>query len=318
MTSIVTPEDEFWMDAAPAAPKYGLQRGRYVYPDPPGYERPAGQRGFMRMTNLASAFSDQIRLQKWRERMILLGIREDEGLLFDELAAQGLEHMTPEEARDWLEVHANRCANRAGGGIGARRGTARHLMVQTWLETGTIVGHRTMRLQLSSLMEALERHRLKPVHEWAERRVCNPEFHVMGTLDLRVQCLETGEEGIMDLKTQRGFWSYQEIAGQQYGYDSSRWAWEGPADDSGYWAPAPVNTLTGRLPELRGKRVALLAHMPQEPGPGQLPVEIHEVGLDYGRDVLQCAARNVELRSIGRSTAKGRRIGGLRPPWGVD
>jgi len=312
-TAIEVAEDDFWMDAAPAVDKWGLRQGRYVYPAPPGYEFPKGARGFMRMTNLAAAFSDQIRLQKWRERMILLGIREDEGLLFDELAAQGIENMDPNEARDWLEAHADKCAQRAGGGNGARRGTARHLMVQTWLETGVIVGHRTMRLQLASLFTALEAHHLEPIPGWSERRVCNPEFHVMGTLDMRVRCLLTGEEGVLDLKTQRSFWSYQEIAGQQEGYDSAPWVWEGPATDEGRWVPAPKNTLTGRMPELRGKRVALLAHMPQEPGPAQLPVEIHEVGLDYGRDVLECARRNVELRSIGRSTARGRRIGGVRP-----
>src|SRR6185369_13595320 len=57
-------EDEFWMDAAPAVDTYGVDipgkvRGRYIYPDPPGYERAKGATtGFMRMTNLASAFSD--------------------------------------------------------------------------------------------------------------------------------------------------------------------------------------------------------------------------------------------------------------------
>lgn len=310
-------EDDFWMDAAPAEDKYGIRAGRYMYPAPPGYEFPKGARGFMRMTNLAAAFSDQIRLQKWRERMILLGIREDEGLLFDELAAQGIEHMDPRDARSWLERHADLCADRAGGGTGARRGTARHLMVQTWLETGTIVGHRTMRLQLHSLFAALENHRLIPIPGWSERRVCNPGYHTIGTLDMRVQCQDTGETGVLDLKTQRSFWSYQEIAGQQEGYDSAPWVWEGPASDEGYWAPAPTNTLTGRMPELCGRRVALLAHMPQSPGPEQLPVEIHEVGLEYGSDVMKCALRNVELRSIGRSVARGRRIGGVRPMPGV-
>jgi hypothetical protein len=307
---------EEWMDAAPAKPQYGLSNGRYVYPDPPGYVRPKGaSSGFMRMTNLAGAFSDQIRLQNWRERMILLGIREDEGLLFDELAAQGLENMDADDAKDWLEQHATKCANRAGGDAGSRRGTARHLMVQTWLETGVITGHRTMRMQLNSLIAALDLHYLKPIPGWSERRVCHPEYGVMGTLDLRVRCLVTGQEGVLDLKTNREFWSYLEIAGQQFGYDSAPWTWEGPEDESGHWARMPANTLTGRMPELTGQRVALLAHMPQTPGPEQLPVEIHEVGLEFGQQVLDCALENVRLRSVGRSVAKGRRIGGVRPLW---
>ena len=313
---LLSDEDAFWMDAAPAAEIYGVNtkyRGRYHFPDPPGYKRAKGQRGFMRMTNLAAAFSDQIRLQLWRERMVLVGIREDEGLLFDELAAEALEQKTPEEAREWLQSFANRCADRAGAGVGARRGTARHLMVQNWMESGTITGHRRMILQLHSLLEALERHHLEPVPGWAERFVCNPRYHVMGKLDMRVRDLDTGEEGVLDLKTQRSFWSYLEIAGQQFGYSDAKWAWEGPANDSGRWVPMPANNLTGLMPENRGKRVALLAHMPHEAGPGQLPVEIHEVSLEFGEQVLDTALRNVQLRSVGSSTAAGRRIGGVRP-----
>jgi hypothetical protein len=315
----VSEEDEFWMDAAPAADAYGVDlpgrpRGRYIFPDPPGYVRNKGAaKGFMRMTNLSSAFSDQRRLQLWRERMILLGLLEDDGLLFDELAAEDLAKLDPREFREFLEAYANRCADRAGADKGARRGTARHLMLQNAMETGTITGHRRMKLQYYSLLEALDRHQLEPVDGWSERRVCNPAYHVIGTLDLRVRHVPTGEVGILDLKTQRSFWSYMEISGQQYGYDSAPWVWEGPPNSQGTWAPAPENTLTGLMPENRGKRVALLAHMPHEAGPDQLPVEIHEVSLEFGKEVLDVALENVRLRSIGSSTKAGRRIGGVRP-----
>lgn len=317
MTQVDELED--WMDAAPAADEYGVDlpgkvKGRYIFPDPPNYVRPKGATaGFMRMTNLAGAFSDQRALQLWRERMILTGIREDEGLLFDELAAVSLERMDPREVREYLNNFANLCANRAGAGNGARRGTARHLMVQNYLEDGTITGHRRMRLQLSSLMEALERHELEPIPGWTERRVCHPKYGVIGTLDMRVRHRPTGQCGVLDLKTQRGFWSYLEIAGQQYGYDSAPWVWEGPYNSAGRWVTAPHNNLTGLMPENEGKRVALLAHMPQQPGEDQLPVEIHEVSLEFGKRVLDVALENVQLRSIGKSEAKGRRIGGVRP-----
>lgn len=310
--------DDDFFDAAPAKPKYGLENGRYCYPPPPGYVMPRGDRGFMRVTNLASAFSDQIRLQKWRERMILTGLRADE-VLFDELCAAGLEAMEPEAAKRWLEEHADRAAQVAGAGQGARRGTARHLMLQVHQEHGVITGTRTMRLQLESLYEALERHELDVLDGWSERRVCNTLYGVMGTLDLAVMCRRTGQQGILDLKTQRSFWSYLEIAGQQQAYDSARWVWEGPPDDSGRWVPAPFWDLTGADGgEFEGKRVALLAHMPQEPGPNQLPVEIHEVNLDYGHDVMFLAKKIVELRSRGKSVAPGRRVGAIRPVRELD
>lgn len=308
-------DDDGFYDAAPARDEYGVRNGRYRFPPPPGTEAPP--RGYMRMTNLAAAFSDQIRLQHWRERMILMGLRADEGLLFDELAAEGLENMDPDDAKAWLEEHANKAVDAAGGSAGARRGTARHTMFQVFLETGVITGHRRMRLQLESLFDALERHYLEPLPGWSERKVCNLKYGrggVMGTLDLAVMCQLTGQTGIMDLKTQRKFWSYQEISGQQEGYDSAEWVWEGPYNASGRWVKAPTWTLTGTPGgEFEGRRVALLAHMPQAPGPDQIPVEIHEVALDYGHDVMVCATRNVELRSIGSSVAKGRRVGAVRP-----
>lgn len=318
-TDAMAEEQDFWDEPEPG-PKYGLgehvgkTRGRYHYPDPPGYVRPKGQRGFMRMTNLAGAFSDQRRLMLWRERMVLLGIREHE-VLFDELLAMPIETMDPEEAKAALEEHANTCAAVARGDHGARRGTARHVMVQTYLETGVITGTRSMRLQLESLLEELDRQRLEPIPGWSERRVCNTRYHTIGTLDMAVLCQLTGQIGILDLKTQREFWSYQEAAGQQEGYDSAQWLWEGPPNDEGRWIAKQEMTLLGsQSGPAPGKRVALLAHMPQEPGPGQLPVQVHEVDLSYGRAVMETAMVNVELRSIGRSTASGRRIGGERIP----
>jgi hypothetical protein len=313
-------EMDFWDEPEPT-PKYGLgehvnkKRGRYHYPDPPGYVRNKGAAaGFMRMTNLASAFSDQKRLQAWRERMILAGIREHE-VLYDELLALPIETMDPLVAKKALEDHANQCAAVARGDHGARRGTARHLMLQTYLETGVVTGTRSMRLQLESLLEELDRQRLEPLPGWSERRVCNTRYHTIGTLDMGVLCQVTGQTGILDLKTQRQFWSYQEASGQQEGYDSADWIWEGSSDDSGRWVPAEGWTLTGREGgPAPGKRVALLAHMPQEPGPGQLPVEIHEVDLTYGRAVMETALVNVTLRSRGQAASEARRVGGKRIP----
>jgi hypothetical protein len=137
----------------------------------------------------------------------------------------------------------------------------------------------------------------------------------MGTLDLGVMCQRTGQYGIMDLKTQGRFFTYQEICGQQFGYDDAEWVWEGPPDDTGRWVPnSPPGVerwnLTGHPDgELAGRRVALLAHMPLD----MSPVRIIEVDLEYGRDVLACAAENVRLRSIGKSVAAGRRVGVERP-----
>ena len=125
---------------------------------------------------------------------------------------------------------------------------------------------------------------------------------------------EDGRRGILDLKTQRRFWTYQEIAGQQCGYDSASWVWEGPEDQRGRWVPKPVeeNTLMGRPGGMcEGKRVAILAHMPSDGG----KVQLHEVDLEYGAKVLEVASWVVALRSRGKSPVPGRGVGGLRPSY---
>lgn len=323
----MTDDDDFF-DPAPAPPKYGLTRdnSRYRYPAPPYWTgtppkpsqaNPLGLPSWRRMTNLVGAFSDQRALQVWLEWKAWMGLREDDSI-FDAWMAEAIESLTIQEQKELVTRYAEAARKAARADVGARRGTARHGMLEGYLKTGQVNGTRSMRAQMDSLLEALDAHDLEPLPGWSERRVWHPAAGgTMGTLDLGVMCQRTGQRGIMDLKTQGRFYTFQEIAAQQYGYDSAPWAWDGPADETGQWVPNENWTLLGHPDgEFAGRHVALLAHMPQAQGPDQLPVRIIEVPLDYGQQVLECAARNVELRSIGKSEAPGRRVGAERPVRG--
>lgn len=292
---------------------YGLtpNQQRYRFPHP----ITGKVQTFRRCTNLVKAFSDQYRLQLWLERMTLLGLLESEGLLFDELAAMDFSTFTEDRLHTFLRDFAEKCRQAVGADAGARRGTARHLMVENFLSGGYVTGHRRMRLQLESLQEAMEKHQLDFVPGTSETTVWHPAGGgTVGRLDTGVLCRRTGQVGELDLKSQAQFWTYQEICGQQYVYDSAPYRWKGPLSAEGRWVPVEPNTLMGHPDgEFAGKRVALLAHMAAKPGPGQLPVELHEVDLEYGARVVEQAERIVELRSIGASTADSRRVGGLRP-----
>lgn len=309
--------DDDFFDSAPGAPIYGLtpDQSFYRYPPPPGVEIPKGWRGWRRMTNLAGAFADQRALQIWMEWKLMMGLRAGDGLLFEEWMAEAAEMLTPEEQKTLVRQYSEAARAAAGADAGARRGTARHEMLEGYLKTGQVNGTRSMKAQMSSLLAALDEHDLEPLPGWSERRVWHPAAGgTMGTLDCGVMCRRTGQIGIMDLKTQGRFYSFLEIAAQQYGYDSAPWVWEGQPDETGRWVRNEAWNMLGHPDgEYAGRRVALLAHMPQAPGPDQLPVRIIEVPLDYGKDVLECAARNVELRSIGKSVAPGRRVGAERP-----
>lgn len=293
---------------------YRVRGGRYRFPPPPGVE--PSPNGWMRISNLASAFSDQRALQLWLERMTLHGLLANEGLIFDELAA------LPDDAldRDTLAEFAERARTAVGADKGARKGTARHLMMEGYLTTGQINGHRRMRLQMEDLLRELDAHELDWLPGWSERRVWHPlAGGAMGTLDARVMCRRTGQIGVLDLKTEKGddkgrFWTYEEKGAQQYGYSTAHWVWEGPPTADGKWVPYlqefGPNTLIGRPGGMcEGRPVALLAHMPAAGG----PVQIHEVDIGYGGAALTLAAAVVELRSRGRSVRPGRGVGGIRP-----
>jgi hypothetical protein len=315
----MTDLDSDWYDDAPAKPgqdgTYGLDEraGKYKYPPPPGIVLPKGWRGWMRMTNLAGAFSDQKALQDWLEWKEFMGLRSADGLLFDEWMAEPVEQMSEAEQKLMAKAYAERARQAAHSDAAARRGTARHKMMDTYLTTGYETGTRSMRAQRESAMEALDAAGLDVLD--SEFRIWHPlAGGTMGTSDVKVLCRVTGQTGILDWKTQKRFYTWQNTAGQLYGYDSAPWIWRGPDTPEGFWERQEANTLLGTSPELLGQRVALVAHMPQAPGPDQLPVTIEEVSLEYGKDVLVVAARNVELRSIGRSTAAGRRPAARRPP----
>jgi hypothetical protein len=299
--------DDDLFDSAEPEPIYGVdipgrRRGRYIFPAPPGYPDPA-RTDWMRMTNLVGAFSDQKALQRWLDWKTFEGLREHE-IIFDEWMAEPLNALDESHRMDLACEYAEIARQAARADEGARRGTARHQMMDTYFTTGEVTGTRAMRAQLASLREALDRAGLDVLE--TERHVWHPAAGgTVGRLDLRVMCRRTGQAGITDLKTQARFWTLMEISGQLYGYESADWQWEGPLDARGRWVRPPVvDRLLGRPgTALEGRPVAIVAHMPQEPGPDQLPVRLLQVPLDYGRRVLELAEQVVELRSAGRSAS---------------
>lgn len=312
-------------EPAEAEPAYGVRAGRYRFPAPPGETG----NSWMRMSNLAAAFSDQERLQLWLTWKVFEGLREHE-TIFDEWMAEPLDHLGEKERSALANLYAEKARQAAKADHAARRGTARHQMMENWYRAKVATGTRSMAAQRASAIECLDAHGFDVVR--TEFKIWHPiAGGTMGTADAEIMCRRTGQYGILDWKTQARFWTWQEIAGQLCGYDSAPWVWEGPLSDEGRWVLSERfagrwnHPLTWRDPdrpsgllghpdgEFAGRRVALVAHMPQHPGPGQLPVTLHEVDLEYGRQVLECAARNVELRSIGRSVAIGRRVGVARP-----
>lgn len=281
---------------------YGLDRGlgRYRFPPPPGVE-PSG-RGWRRTTNLVKAFSDQYALQQWLERMTLLGLLANEGLIFDELAAVNLDAV---DARATLAAFAERARTAAGADAGARRGTARHAVLEHYIMAGEVIGHRRMQVQFAEMVELMDKRDFEFLPGTAESFIFHPiAGGVVGRRDARFLCRRTGRIGTIDLKGQEKFWTFQEHAGQQWIYDTAPWVWEGPLSDGGRWTVQDEGTYVGRDGgPCPGRPAALLIHMPSKGG----AVDLVELDLTYGVEVARLAEQVVRLRTAGK------KVGGSCP-----
>jgi hypothetical protein len=197
--------------------------GRYRLPNRDGTRRPGG---WMRVSNLASAVSDQRALMLWMIRMTLLGIRAAPSLV-DELSAMDVDRMEPATLRKELERIAQDAQRYAKSDEGSRRGNARHAMVERWHATGEESGTAVMQGQLRAYRDVLEAHQLAPVPAMQERVVIVESLGVAGRFDCALQDLANGGPiRIGDLKTQRAFWSLMEVRAQLACYAHADAMWD--------------------------------------------------------------------------------------------
>jgi hypothetical protein len=262
-------------DAAPATRTSSLiTGGRYRLPRLDGSHKP---NGWMRVSNLVSAYSDQFGLRMWEIEQTLRGVKLDHGLYLELLD-------TPpgEIDRQWVEQFIERCKKVAGGSAGADHGNERHAAVE-----GLHFGADTARYpsetrrMLALYQSTLERHKLTPLPGMQERRVLVSDLEVVGTLDNVVG----NEDHLMvaDLKTQRRFWTFLEIAAQLACYAHGDAMWD---VGTGKWIA---------MPPVR-QDVALVLWMPR----GEKTVQVYEVDIVAGWKTAQHASRVVRDRSGGK------------------
>lgn len=280
--------------------------GRYRLPDltiGPNGELITGdgprKDGWQRVTTLVKCIADSLRLDLWHQCKIIVGLvlRQD---LFDLACATDLND------RKAIQAIANKALAAAGADIGANLGTAFHGFTEAQ-DVGAIVrARRKWHGKLSNYRGGLEAHALQVVPEYVERRVVVLRYGLAGTLDrilwdLAAQCYRIG-----DLKSQKTFWTWIEIAAQCAAYQMADAMWCRPklcyvempkvADDLAVVAWMPVNhpdfVETGREADRDG-------------------VDFFNVDLSKGREILEVCRKVDAIRSEGRSVAQT--IGTLRP-----
>lgn len=280
-------------DTAPATRTNALiSGGRYRLPQLDGTHKPWG---WMRVSNLVSAYSDQFGLRMWEIEQTLRGVKLDHGLYLELL-----ETPPGEVDRYWVEQFIERCKKVAGGSAGADHGNERHAAVEG-LHFGAdarLYPSETRRM-LALYASTLQRHQLTPLPGMQERRVLVESLEVVGTLDniVRDEAISGPAEPwdlVADLKTQRKFWTFLEIGAQLACYAHGDAMWD---VEQGKWVS---------MPPVR-QDVALVLWMPR----GSRTVDVFEVDIAAGWKTAQHAYTVVKDRSAGK---KGRAWLRIAPP----
>lgn len=288
----MTLEDPF---ALPAASRVTdresiLRHGRYMLPWKDGTHK---SRGFMRVSNLVSAYSDQFALRLWEIGEVLQGVAMDPALYATVLAAC-LPDMDRVERKAWVERFIEHAKEASGGNRGSKHGTAMHGSVEV-LHAGLPYGHFSSgtRRALSLYAAALVRNHLRALPGMQERRVLVESLEVVGTLDNILEDVLTGGLYIGDLKTQRKFWTFLEIAAQFACYAHGDAMWD---EKAGCWVGMPpVN-----------QDIAMALWVPRRDD-GEEPIaEVWEVDIVAGWKTARQALEIVRDRAAAKSESKPR------------
>jgi hypothetical protein len=282
-----------------------ITAGRYRLPNIDGSPKKGG---WQRVTNLVKAITDQFSLRVWEIQQIMVAIHLAEERVMKDLrmtvaACEGQDYPT---RRAEIEAFLDRCKDISGGNEGSKFGNARHELVEAdHLQTPAAAPDSYARQHLSLFRSALVRNGLERVPGFAERRVLIEEFEAVGTLDAILLDLRKKSMHIGDLKTQKSFWTWLEIAAQLACYARAVAIWEPATGDdprAGRWVNMPpVDRSIGF--------VLWMPRCPKRPedAVGWEPhVDVYEVDIEAGWKTAQLAREVVLDRRGGKSVRNPR------------
>lgn len=278
--------------AAPAEPTPEIiKNGSYWLP--PINDPTAKRQRFTRATTLVKTVSDMFLIDRYHQREIIIGLTKREDLY--DLACT-IDH-DDKDALNKLALDVLEAAKSGRGYAGSEVGTAFHGATER-LDRGDPHGLRPKwdaKLVNYEKAMSLRGFTFNPL--WMERRVVCERYQVAGTFD-RIATRKTGAvttEFITDLKTQKTFYTWWEIAAQLAIYANADAMW----DDSQHRYM--------QMPKV-DKTSAFVTWMPvQHPGDDPDAVDVYEVDIAKGW-------RAVDLISLVRGLRKeGEKWGKLVP-----
>ena len=166
--------------------------GRYIIPDPETGE----EREWTRATTIAGVLPDRYHLERWGERMVVLGIARDESLY---VLAQTAKY----EDKQRLDKIARDAKSAAQSGASANVGTALHTFTEMVEDGESIdVVPSKYRADVSAYLDALEKLNATVLSK--EQIVLNPKVGVAGTYDRKLTVPHLSKKPLIgDIKTGR-------------------------------------------------------------------------------------------------------------------
>lgn len=174
--------------------------GRYNnLPPVPGYE---DVRGWTRVSTLKETLEDQYRLEAWKRRQVVLGLKRNPGLL-----QSFTRQLDPRSkfGRGKLDRIADQAMELAGSADGATAGTTRHEIIESLYDPTITLDRDRLEPEQLEWLEGFElimqTKKISFIPAYAERPVVIPSIGCAGTLDTILWHKDRMKIG--DLKTQR-------------------------------------------------------------------------------------------------------------------
>jgi hypothetical protein len=201
-----------------------ITAGRYRLPDLDGSPRKGG---WQRVTTLVKAIGDARALDLWHQRLLIMGMvkRPD---LYDLSCATvaSADPNDPRALREALEELSGKILAAAGADEGANLGTAFHGFTEAQ-DLGLMhYARRIWHGKLSNYRNGLEAQGLEVIPEYVERKIVVLEYGLAGTLDRILWDRINRVHMIGDLKSQKKFWTWLEIAAQMAAYAMADAMWD--------------------------------------------------------------------------------------------
>lgn len=185
--------------------------------------------GWQRVTTLVKAIGDARALDLWHQRMLVMGFVKRPDLYDLACATVATLEATGApagELRKAMEKISNKVLAAVGADEGANLGTAFHGFTEAQDLGMMHYARRVWHGKLANYRSGLDAQGLAVESAYIERKVVVLEYGLAGTLDRILYDTVNGVHRIGDLKSQKKFWTWIEIAAQLAAYAMADAMWD--------------------------------------------------------------------------------------------